>query len=226
MLPVWANAQEKTPCACMVNNIGNTCPVNMIQVSLILLTNHFRLPLRNKLFGWLRWLRQSCMRLSGELIGWLPLVNIIRKLNFTIKVVEENQEWNRCIDENSLKLGRCVYNCQSNQQCEDDCLSRFKTRQLDCPCEVIFRKNNKKIVEKFRKIVWPDVLVAVSIVLRLHRFLKWQRLLFLLPQHHKMEMRFFFWVLTIWITNLPLLISTVNITNFLRNWIPSVFRKY
>ena len=71
MLPVWANAQEKTPCACMVNNIGHTCPVNMTQISLILLTNDFRLPLRNQLCGWLRWLRQSGLRLSGELICWL-----------------------------------------------------------------------------------------------------------------------------------------------------------
>ena len=160
------------------------------------------------------------------IVRWAHWLSIIRKLNFTIKVVEENQEWNRCIDENSLTLGRCVYNCQNNQLCEDDCLFRFKTRQLDCPCEVIFRKYYKKIIEKFRKIVWPDVLAVVSIVLRLHRFRKWQRLLFLLPQHHKMEMRFFFSVLTIRIINLSLLISAVNITNFLKNLIPSVFRKY
>jgi len=50
-------------------------------------------------------------------------------------VVEENPDWNRCIDDNSLKLGRCVYNCENNEQCEDDCLDRFKTRQLNCPCE-------------------------------------------------------------------------------------------
>ena len=55
-----------------------------------------------------------------------------------IKVVEQNEDWNRCIDDNSLTLGRCVYNCQNNEQCEDDCVARFKTRQLDCPCEVIF----------------------------------------------------------------------------------------
>ena len=53
-----------------------------------------------------------------------------------IKVVEDNPDWNRCIDDNSLKLGRCVYACENNQECEDDCLSRFKTRQFDCPCEV------------------------------------------------------------------------------------------
>ena len=44
------------------------------------------------------------MRLSGELVAKL---NIIRKLIVNIKVVEENQEWNRCIDENGLTLERC-----------------------------------------------------------------------------------------------------------------------
>ena len=66
-------------------------------------------------------------------------------------MVEENQEWNRCIDENSLTLGRCVYDCQNNEQCEDDCLARFKTRQLDCPCEVVFRKQSKGNTRKIQE---------------------------------------------------------------------------
>ena len=53
-----------------------------------------------------------------------------------IKVIEENPDWNRCIDEKSIKLGRCVHACDNNQECENDCLSRFKTTQLNCPCEV------------------------------------------------------------------------------------------
>ena len=53
-----------------------------------------------------------------------------------IKVVEENPDWNRCTDDNSLKLGRCVHACNDNKECEDDCLSRFKSRQINCPCEV------------------------------------------------------------------------------------------
>ena len=72
---------------------------------------------------------------------------LLGKIN--IKVIEENHEWNRCIDDNSLALGRCVYDCENNVQCEDDCLARFKTRQLDCPCEVILRKN---MIENTRKI--------------------------------------------------------------------------
>ena len=69
-------------------------------------------------------------------------LSVLHVLIYYIQVVEENQDWNRCIDDNSLTLGRCVYNCQNNEQCEDDCLARFKTRQLDCPCEVILRKIN------------------------------------------------------------------------------------
>ena len=53
------------------------------------------------------------------------------------KVVEENPDWNRCIDENSLTLGRCVHSCENNVDCEQDCVIRFKTRQVNCPCEVL-----------------------------------------------------------------------------------------
>ena len=73
-------------------------------------------------------------------------------LIYYIKVIEENQDWNRCIDDNSLTLGRCVYNCQNNEQCEDDCLARFKTRQLDCPCEVIFGKIQRKYSKNSGKL--------------------------------------------------------------------------
>ena len=54
--------------------------------------------------------------------------------------MEENPDWNRCIDENSLKLGRCIYNCENNEDCENDCINRFKTRQVNCPCEVLKKK--------------------------------------------------------------------------------------
>ena len=68
-------------------------------------------------------------------------------------MISENPDWNRCIDENSLKLGRCIYACENNQECEDDCLSRFKTRQLDCPCEVF--------------IIWLRILEFLPIALYL-----------------------------------------------------------
>ena len=134
-------------------------------------------------------------------------------------MVENNQNWNRCIDDNSLTLGRCVYHCQNNEQCEDDCLARFKTRQLDCPCEVIFRKNVKKILENFRKIVRLDVLAVISIVLNQHQLQISQQQPFLLQRHHQLETRFLFWVLPIPITSHSLLISTVNISFFLKTFI-------
>ena len=133
--------------------------------------------------------------------------------------MENNQDWNRCIDDNSLTLGRCVYNCNNNEQCEDDCLARFKTRQLDCPCEVIFRKNLWKIPWNFRKIVRRDVPAVVLTVLSQHQPRKWLQLLFQLPRHHQLETQFLFWVITIQITNHSLLISTVNICFFLKKFI-------
>ena len=48
---------------------------------------------------------------------------------------ESNTQWNRCIDDNSLSLGRCIYQCQNHELCEVGCLEEFKTRQTDCPCE-------------------------------------------------------------------------------------------
>ena len=51
---------------------------------------------------------------------------------------ESNGDWNICIDENGSKLGRCIYACNNNDACEDQCVEQFKTRQNDCPCEVNF----------------------------------------------------------------------------------------
>ena len=39
------------------------------------------------------------------------------------------------IKKNICSLGRCVYNCQNDQNCEASCVSNFKTNQKDCPCE-------------------------------------------------------------------------------------------
>ena len=47
-----------------------------------------------------------------------------------------NQDWNDCIDDNGATLGRCVYACNGNENCEADCLDSFKNRQDNCPCEV------------------------------------------------------------------------------------------
>ena len=50
--------------------------------------------------------------------------------------MESNPDWNMCIDHNGMRMGRCVHACNGNEACELDCLAGFKTRQLDCPCEV------------------------------------------------------------------------------------------
>ena len=33
-------------------------------------------------------------------------------------------------------MGRCIYACNNEEACEDQCVDQFKTRQFDCPCEV------------------------------------------------------------------------------------------
>ena len=41
-------------------------------------------------------------------------------------------------------MGRCVYACNGDRNCEADCNDDFRQRQLDCPCEVctlIFHSN-------------------------------------------------------------------------------------
>ena len=38
-------------------------------------------------------------------------------------------------------MGRCVNACSGNQSCELNCLNAFKTRQIECPCEVGSNRN-------------------------------------------------------------------------------------
>ena len=52
--------------------------------------------------------------------------------------MESNPDWNMCIDHNGMTMGRCVHACNENEACELNCLAGFKTRQMDCPCEVSF----------------------------------------------------------------------------------------
>ena len=42
------------------------------------------------------------------------------------------------MEENSLEVGRCLFNCEGNTDCAADCNDDFWTRQLECPCEVDF----------------------------------------------------------------------------------------
>ena len=50
--------------------------------------------------------------------------------------MESNPDWNTCIDQNGSEMGRCVHACKGNEACELDCLTEFKAKQMDCPCEV------------------------------------------------------------------------------------------
>ena len=50
--------------------------------------------------------------------------------------VTENVNWNKCLDDIGMSLGRCIYKCQNNSDCENDCVFEFKVNTANCPCEV------------------------------------------------------------------------------------------
>ena len=66
-------------------------------------------------------------------------------MQLIIKVKETNENWKKCLEENSLEVGRCLYGCQGNTDCESDCNDDFRARQLECPCEVRFSIVNASI---------------------------------------------------------------------------------
>ena len=51
-------------------------------------------------------------------------------------VKRQNDDWNECIDNSSIVLGRCIIDCNENHICEAECLKSFKNEHNDCPCEV------------------------------------------------------------------------------------------
>ena len=59
-----------------------------------------------------------------------------KKITIALQDVTENVNWNKCLDVNGMSLARCIYNCNDNGDCEDDCVAQFKVRTADCPCEV------------------------------------------------------------------------------------------
>ena len=127
-------------------------------------TRIFRLSLWPKLSRWLRWLSKSCLRMSGYYQNhrWKDMTSNLKcrfrngfengqtwdtfvrssltqtKMTFSkkLQVVENNAEWLRCMDYNSSRLGKCIYECENDKQCEDECVDSFKILQKDCPCEV------------------------------------------------------------------------------------------
>ena len=65
-----------------------------------------------------------------------PWIFLEQNLTVIIQDVTENVNWNKCLDINGMSLGRCIYNCEDNEDCEASCVDQFKTRTDDCPCEV------------------------------------------------------------------------------------------
>ena len=63
-------------------------------------------------------------------------IPVEKVLTTVIQAVEENPNWNKCLDQNGMTLGRCIYSCEDNEECESACVQQFKTRTEDCPCEV------------------------------------------------------------------------------------------
>ena len=81
-----------------------------------------------------------------------------------IQNVEENPNWNKCLDQNGMSLARCIYSCEDNSDCEAACVDQFKIRTEDCPCEVgsyfnfiIHRFGFESITQLFREIVQVGV---------------------------------------------------------------------
>ena len=103
--------------------------IKAISASLITV---LRLPLQHRLSQWLPRLRKRDLRMFGKFT-----VNFsVFDLTVAFQDVNENANWNQCLDVNGASLARCIYNCNDNGDCEDECVSQFKGRTQDCPCEV------------------------------------------------------------------------------------------
>ena len=86
-----------------------------------------------------------------------------------VQAKEINEDWNKCLEENSSVLGRCIYACNGNRNCDADCSDQFRERQLECPCEVEIIKITFELIMNliFRKIVLVVVHVQITLVLKL-----------------------------------------------------------
>ena len=68
----------------------------------------------------------------------IPLNDLKCPLN-EVKDKRNDVDWNRCTDENSSVLGRCIIDCSANKECQDQCVQTFEQDQNRCPCEVNFK---------------------------------------------------------------------------------------
>ena len=41
-----------------------------------------------------------------------------------------------CVSKNSKTLGQCILNCNDDDRCEASCVTNFKRKHADCPCQV------------------------------------------------------------------------------------------
>ena len=64
-------------------------------------------------------------------IIYIPSKRSIKIMTLIFKDKENNEEWNRCLDSNSLIWGRCIYACGSNAECTDDCVTEFQEQIMN-----------------------------------------------------------------------------------------------
>ena len=65
--------------------------------------------------------------------------------------MKENEEWNRCRRINGDIWTLCIYDCNDNKSCEDQCTTDYKTQMEQCPCEVHSNTSLTISVNKFIK---------------------------------------------------------------------------
>ena len=76
------------------------------------------------------------MRMLGKFMSVFKIKFKFNHFIFSVQDVTENANWNKCLDVNGMSLARCIYNCEDNGDCENECVAQFKGRTADCPCEV------------------------------------------------------------------------------------------
>ena len=79
---------------------------------------------------------------------------------FSFQDVTQNADWNKCLDVNGMSLARCIYNCEDNGGCENECVAQFKSRTADCPCEVF-----RSIINIDCSIQFDPILVVQKVYL-------------------------------------------------------------
>ena len=61
-----------------------------------------------------------------------------------------------------MSLARCIYNCEDNGYCENECVAQFKGRTADCPCEVGTMISHTVLVIQFDLEMLYGVKIIIS----------------------------------------------------------------